>query len=71
MRRIKAYVHNNPARVYAFCFAIATFITRMYPDIPVEAVVVVLLALLGVGDRVQRVEDKKTLEALYKQPPKN
>jgi hypothetical protein len=71
MHRVKAYVHNNPARVYAFCFAIAAFVTRMYPDIPVEAVVVVLLALLGVGDRVQRVEDKKTLEALYKQPPKN
>jgi hypothetical protein len=43
----------------------------MYPDIPVEAVVVLLLALLGVGDRIQRVEDKKTLEALYTEPPKD
>jgi len=71
LRRIKCYIHKNPARVYAFCFAVAAFVTRMYPDIPVEAVVVLLLALLGVGDRIQRVEDKKTLEALYTEPPKD
>jgi hypothetical protein len=43
----------------------------MYPDIPVEVVVVLLLAFLGVGDKVQRVEDQKTLKALYTEPPKD
>ena len=71
IHRIKCYIYKNPARVYAFCSALAAFITRMFPEIPVEAVVVLLLALLGVGDRIQRVEDKKTLEALYTEPPKN
>lgn len=71
MNSVKAYIHKNPARVYALCVAVATFVARMYPEIPIEAVVVILLALLGIGDSVQRVEDKKTLEALYKQPPSN
>jgi hypothetical protein len=71
MTQIKGYIYKNPARVYAFCFAFAAFITRMYPEIPIEALVVVLLAFLGVGDKVQKVEDQKTLKALYTDPPKD
>lgn len=67
--KFRAYIKRNPARVYAFCFALAAFAARLYPSIPVEAVVVVFLAFLGIGNGVQRLEDKKTLEALYKMPP--
>lgn len=69
MSGIKAYVRKNPARVYALAFALAAFISRLYPEIPIEAVVVVLLAFLGIGNGVQRLEDKKTLVALYTTPP--
>jgi len=71
MTRIKDYIRKNPARVYAFVFALAAFIARMCPQMPIEAVVVLLLAFLGIGDRVQRVEDQKTLKALYTEPPKD
>jgi hypothetical protein len=69
MHGVKAYLRKNPARVYAFFFAIAAFFARLYPEVPIEAVVVVLLAFLGVGNKVQKIEDAKTLKALYTTPP--
>ena len=69
MNRIKDFAKANPARIYAFAFALAAFVARLYPEIPVEVVILVLLAFLGIGNKVQKVEDAKTLKALYTTPP--
>ena len=63
-------MRRNPARIYALGAALATFFARVYPDIPVEFVIILVLTLLGVGNRVQNIEDKKTLKALYMMPPR-
>lgn len=68
--RLRRYLRRNPARVYSFCVALAAFISRMHPEIPTEVFVVVVLAILGVGNRVQTIEDRKTIKALYMTPPR-
>lgn len=69
MIKLQNFIKDNPARVYAFAFAIAAFIARVYPEIPIEAVILVLLTFLGIGNKVQKIEDAKTLKALYTTPP--
>ena len=71
MTRLKGFIKNNPARVYAFAFAIAAFVARVYPEIPIEVVALILLTFLGIGNKVQKVEDQKTLKALYTTPPED
>lgn len=64
--RLKGFAHRNPVRVTAWISAtIALLLTVFAPDLPVEPVVIFVLSSLGLGEYAQRVEDKKTVEALY------
>lgn len=64
--RLKGFAHRNPVRVTAWVSAtIALLLTVLAPDLPVEPVVIFVLSSLGLGEYAQRVEDKKTVEALY------
>jgi hypothetical protein len=61
---------KNPARIYTFASAMAIYITKKVPGLPVESIIIVIAALFGLGESVQRVENKKTTEALMTNPPK-
>jgi hypothetical protein len=64
--RLKGFAHRNPVRVTAWISAsVALLLTVLAPDLPVEPVVIFVLSSLGLGEYAQRVEDKKTVEALY------
>lgn len=64
--RLKGFAHRNPVRVTAWVSAtVALLLTFLAPDLPVEPVVVFVLSSLGLGEYAQRVENKKTVEALY------
>lgn len=64
--RLKGFAHRNPVRVTAWISAsIALLLTVFAPELPVEPVVIFVLSSLGLGEYAQRVEDKKTIEALY------
>jgi hypothetical protein len=66
MEKLKAFVHKNPARIAAFISsAVALVMAAMFPDMPTEAAVAFVLSALGLGEYAQRVENDKTLEALY------
>lgn len=66
MEKIKAFIHRHPVRVTAFVSSfVALVITAISPDIPTEPAVIFVLSALGLGEYAQRVEDKKTEEALY------
>ena len=66
MEKLKAFAHKNPARVAAFVSStVALFVAALVPDMPTEAAVAFVLSALGLGEYAQRVEDKKTEEALY------
>lgn len=70
MKKIKAFVHNNPVRVAAFVSsAIALIVSFVVPDVPTEPAVAFVLSALGLGEFAQRAEDKKTAEALLTEVP--
>ena len=65
-----AYIHKYPAVVYGWITVISTFLVKRYPNIPNELIVITILSMFGLSKQVQKVEDKKTEEALYTDPPK-
>lgn len=66
---LKEFVYRNPVRVTAWVSAsVALLLSAFAPDLPVEPVVVFVLSSLGLGEYAQRLENKKTVEALYMEP---
>lgn len=67
--KFKQFAYRNPVRVTAWVSAtVALLLTAFAPDLPVEPVVVFVLSSLGLGEYAQRMENKKTVEALYMEP---
>ena len=69
LKKIKKLLRNNPTIVYGWASVGATYIVKQYPDIPNELITLTLLSFLGLSHQVQKIEDKKTEEALYTPPP--
>jgi hypothetical protein len=66
---MKEFFHRNPARVAAFVSSlVALVVTALSPDLPVEQAVIFVLSALGLGEYAQRVENEKTLDALFTDP---
>ena len=66
---MKDFIHRNPARIAAFVSSlVALLVTALSPDLPVEQAVIFVLSALGLGEYAQRVENEKTLDALYTDP---
>jgi hypothetical protein len=71
MYQIREFIERNPVRVAAVVSSIvALFLPVVAPDLPVDQAVIFVLAALGLGEYAQRVEDRKTDEALRKSPPR-
>jgi hypothetical protein len=68
-RKIKKAIHKNPTIIYGWASVGATYLVKKYPEVPNELIILTLLSFLGLSHQVQRIEDKKTEEALYTQPP--
>ena len=70
MGKIKAFTYNNPVRVATWVTStVALVLSVISSDIPTEAVTVFVLSALGLGEYAQRVENKKTDEALFEDAP--
>ena len=70
MGKIKAFTYKNPVRVAAWVTStVALVLSVISSDIPTEAVSVFILSTLGLGEYAQRVENKKTDEALFEDAP--
>lgn len=66
MEKLKVFVHKNPARIAALVSSVVALVmAAVFPDMPTEAAVAFVLSALGLGEYAQRVENEKTLEALY------
>ncbi|RLV10243.1 hypothetical protein CTZ27_03220 [Streptomyces griseocarneus] len=59
---------THPARIYAVASAALTLIAVYVPDIPQEAILTLVAALLGAGEVTQRIENGKTLHASVPNP---
>lgn len=66
---MQEFIHRNPVRVAAFISSlVALVVSAISPDLPVEQAVVLVLSFLGLGEYAQRVENEKTITALYTDP---
>jgi phosphate/sulfate permease len=67
---MKNFIEKNPARVAAFISSsVALILTAINSDMPVEATVVFIMSVLGLGEYTQRKEDAKTQAALLETSP--
>ena len=67
---MKNFIEKNPARVAAFVSSsVALILTAINSDMPVEATVVFVMSVLGLGEYAQRKEDAKTEAALLATSP--
>jgi len=70
IKHFRAYFQNNPMIAYGWLTALTTYIVKKFPDIPNELVLLTLMTLFGLSVKVQKIENNKTNDALYKEPPK-
>lgn len=66
---MKDLIQKHPVRVTAFISsAIALLISVVNPDLPTEQAIIFVLSILGLGEYAQRIENEKTVDALYTDP---
>ncbi|QDY79801.1 hypothetical protein [Streptomyces qinzhouensis] len=57
------FIATHPARVYAVAAASLALVVHYVPDLPSALVLGLVGAVLGLGETVQRAEDRKTSRA--------
>ncbi|GCD99874.1 hypothetical protein [Embleya hyalina] len=65
------FIRTNPARLYSIVTAALPLAVYYGLDLPIEIVIPLAAALLGLGEVVQRTEDRKTTDALYAPSPEH
>ncbi|ANP53652.1 hypothetical protein J2Z21_009337 [Streptomyces griseochromogenes] len=63
------FIHAHSTRLYAVAAAALSLIAYYVQDLPTGLILALVAAILGTGEAVQRVEDRKTAKALHQDPP--
>jgi len=63
--KINLYIQKYPARVSGYMSAITLNASKYWSNLPLGLIVPIAMLLIMMGEGSQRLEDKKTLEALY------
>ncbi len=58
------FVRDHATRLYAVAVALVALVAHFVPALPSELVLALAAAVLGVGEAVQRTENRKTVEAV-------
>ncbi|MEU7583814.1 hypothetical protein AB0B50_40260 [Streptomyces sp. NPDC041068] len=62
-------MHAHSTRLYTIASAALALVAYFVDGLPTELILALVAAILGAGEAVQRVEDRKTLKALYQESP--
>lgn len=65
LSKLAFYINKYPARIAGYVSAITLNVSHMWPNFPIGLVAPVAMLLIMMGEGSQRLEDKKTLKALY------
>ena len=65
-KHISFYINKYPARIAGYLSAIILNISHMWSKFPLGLFIPVAMLLIILGEGSQRMENKKTVEALYK-----
>ncbi|GHE15350.1 hypothetical protein [Streptomyces alanosinicus] len=63
------FIHAHSTRLYAIAAAALSLIAYYIQDLPIGLILALVASILGAGEAVQRVEDRKTAKALQQEPP--
>jgi magnesium-transporting ATPase (P-type) len=63
--KISKYIKKHPSRVSGYISALIIYLNKSFPSIPIEIIIPTVMFVIGMGESVQRIENKKTLKALY------
>ncbi|MEU0171590.1 hypothetical protein ABZ214_40120 [Streptomyces iakyrus] len=63
------FARTHSTRLYAIATAALSLIAYYVQDLPTGLILALIAAVLGTGEAVQRVEDRKTTKALLQAPP--
>jgi len=59
------YIQKYPARITGYLSALSLNAMKYWPDIPVGILIPIAMLFIMMGEGAQRMEDKKTVQALY------
>ena len=62
---VSLYIQKYPARISGYISAISLNAMKYWTNVPVGLLVPVAMMLIMIGEGSQRLEDKKTVQALY------
>lgn len=65
MKKLFAYTRRYPARISGYLSAMILWADKYFPSKLVDFVIPSILFMVGLGEYTQRVEDQKTIKALY------
>lgn len=68
LNRISFYIERYPARITGYISAITIYSYQYWRGFPIDIFIPVVMLLILMGEASQRQEDRKTLDALYKNP---
>ncbi|MFD7338478.1 hypothetical protein ACFV98_21085 [Streptomyces violascens] len=62
------FLHDHSTRLYAVVAAALPLVAFYVDGLPTELILALAAAILGTGELVQRIEDNKTIKALFHEP---
>lgn len=65
LRHISFYIQKYPARMSGYLSAIILNVSHLYAKFPIGLLIPTAMLLIVLGEGSQRMEDDKTLQALY------
>ncbi|MGX1668632.1 hypothetical protein [Streptomyces sp. NPDC055400] len=67
---LSTFIHDHSTRLYAIAAAALSLIAYYVEGLPTGLILALVAAVLGTGEAVQRIEDRKTSKALHLEPPR-
>lgn len=64
-KRLAIYTRRNPARISGYTSALVLYFNKNFPHFPLDIIIPSVMIIIGMGEYAQRLENKKTVEALY------
>jgi magnesium-transporting ATPase (P-type) len=63
--KLSLYTRKYPSRISGYISALILYLHKYFPAGTAELIIPSVMIMVGLGEFSQRVEDKKTIKALY------
>lgn len=63
--KLAIYTRKNPAKIAGYISGLILYTNKHFPHFPVDIIVPSVMIMIGMGETAQKIENSKTIEALY------